>query len=377
MKRKILSIVLVLILGLVQGCSTNHGNKETTESNEPEKKTETNQPDKTTETDKETEQPDKTPEVKSYKLADYYPSLDNIVYKYIGEGNEYAFFTMSVDGYNSTRVQTRTNNGGTEIVRVMEVKDGRITRIFSRAECYYREGFLQKAGEESDVLLMEPLTKGTQWKSPDGSRRYISNMKVDVKTEVGMFRALEVTTQRDQDTTRDYYAPGVGLVKTVWESASGEVISSTLSQIIKNQPLVQHIRFFYPDSNLNRLYYLEREVTFNTNDITRMVIQETFKNLPTGNIARVLTENVKMNWLYLNKDGMLYVDFSNELVSEMNAGSGYESLILASITNTLGYYYGVEKVCITIEGNPYSSGHIAMRSDEAFSVNYNDALPLQ
>lgn len=76
-----------------------------------------------------------------------------------------------------------------------------------------------------------------------------------------------------------------------------------------------------------------------------------FKNMPVGNVARVLTENAKINWLYLNKDGMLYVDFTKELVSEMNAGSGYEIADTGrSITNTLGYYYGVEKVYIQLRG---------------------------
>ncbi|MCB2293692.1 GerMN domain-containing protein [Clostridium algoriphilum] len=76
--------------------------------------------------------------------------------------------------------------------------------------------------------------------------------------------------------------------------------------------------------------------------------------------------------LYLNKDNMVYVDFSKEFTQEMNAGSGYESQILQCITNTLGDYYMVKKDYITVECKPYSSGHILMENDEAFILDYKN-----
>ncbi|BCZ45529.1 hypothetical protein psyc5s11_15960 [Clostridium gelidum] len=53
----------------------------------------------------------------------------------------------------------------------------------------------------------------------------------------------------------------------------------------------------------------------------------------------------------------------------MNVGAVYESMILQSITNTLGTYYGVEKVYITIEGELYGSGHIIKEKGETFTVD--------
>jgi hypothetical protein len=61
----------------------------------------------------------------------------------------------------------------------------------------------------------------------------------------------------------------------------------------------------------------------------------------------------------------------------MNAGSGYESLILQSIVNTLGGYYGVDKVYITIENKPYSSGHIEMKKGEVFKVDTKNLVKLK
>jgi hypothetical protein len=73
---------------------------------------------------------------------------------------------------------------------------------------------------------------------------------------------------------------------------------------------------------------------------------------------------------------MVYVDFTKELVSEMNAGAGFESMILQCITNTLGRYYGVTKVYLTVEGSPYSSGHIIMKKGEPFIVNLTNSVKL-
>jgi hypothetical protein len=58
----------------------------------------------------------------------------------------------------------------------------------------------------------------------------------------------------------------------------------------------------------------------------------------------------------------------------MNAGSGYEAMILQCITNTLGNYYNTDQVYITIEGKPYESGHIVMKKGETFKVNYDNVI---
>ena len=122
---------------------------------------------------------------------------------------------------------------------------------------------------------------------------------------------------------------------------------------------------------------MNKELSFSTNDITKSIFEKAFKDLPKGNLGKVLGPNVKIKSLYLNKDNRVYVDFSKELVSEMNAGSGYESMLLQSITNTLGTYYGVDKVYITIEGSPYTSGHIMMKKGEFFTVDLKNSVELK
>ena len=92
----------------------------------------------------------------------------------------------------------------------------------------------------------------------------------------------------------------------------------------------------------------------------------------------LMSSNTVINSVGLNtSDGKVYVDFSQQFVTEMNAGTTKETGVLRSVTDTLGYYYGVDKVIITIDGQPYSSGHILMDKGEAFKINYNGALKVQ
>ena len=137
-------------------------------------------------------------------------------------------------------------------------------------------------------------------------------------------------------------------------------------------PLIQKIKFYFPNGNDSFNYITNKELSFNTNDVTREIFEKQFKEVPDSNVGKLLSANTRIKSLYLNEDNMVYVDFSKEFTKEMNAGSGYESQILQCIANTLGDYYMIQKVYITVEGQPYSSGHFQMKKGEAFIVDYKN-----
>ena len=310
-------------------------------------------------------------------IKDYFSFKENTEYVYEGKGNEYASSNVLVDYLTGNCVQLRSNNGGTEVVKVLENKDGKLTMLLSRSECYYREDLIQSPSINAEILLEEPLIKGTTWTVMDNRKRYISNVELEVTTPLGKYRTLEVTTEEGNgDKTLDYYAPNVGLVKTVFVT-KGDEISSSLSKIKKKVALVQTVKFYYPSINGDKLYFVNKQLTFNTNNITSNIFEKVFKDLPNGNLIKVLSPDVKIKSLYLNKSNIVDVDFTKDLVSEMNAAPSYEGIILQSITNTLGTYYGVDKVYISIEGRPYASGHISMKKDEFFKVNSKNSVELK
>jgi spore germination protein GerM len=114
------------------------------------------------------------------------------------------------------------------------------------------------------------------------------------------------------------------------------------------------------------------ELVYATNQITRDVLAAALKNVAAAPGGHVIGPNVTINSLALSDDGRVHVDFSQEFVSEMNAGSSAESLILQGVVNTIGEYYGVQEVYLTVAGKPYESGHILMGEGQYFTVDYSD-----
>ena len=311
-------------------------------------------------------------------IADYFPIRDDVLYTYEGKGNEFAAYTVFNDytDKGKERVQQRVSNGGTVMAKVYQIKDGKLVRILSSGEVYYRENLLDAAAvENEEVLLMEPLTKGTSWTLKDGRKRSITGKDVDVETPAGRYKALEVTTEGSGGKTVDYFVQNVGLVKTVFHPGANE-ITSTLAKIEENRALTIRMGFYYPSTTQEKIAVKDTAVSFKTNDITRKILEAVYKD-PVEGVGKVFSPNTTINSLYLNKDGMAYVDLNRAFINEMNAGSGYEAMILQCVANTFGHYYNVQKVILTIDGKLYESGHLAFGKGEFLQVDDKDILVIR
>ncbi len=108
---------------------------------------------------------------------------------------------------------------------------------------YYRENMLQLGDGGEEVILMEPLKKGTAWTLEDGSTRSITGVNTDIKTPIGNFSCIEVITEGKNGMTIDYYAKDIGLVKTIFQSEGMEV-SSTLMSMVEDAARKQTVRFY-------------------------------------------------------------------------------------------------------------------------------------
>lgn len=304
-------------------------------------------------------------------IEDYFPLIENTKYTYKGEGNEFASYTVYIDYLKDNRIQTRTNNGGSELVRVLELKEGQLSELFFRGETYFRENFIDDQYNTGKILLKEPLEKGKSWSSGENSTSTITSINKEVVTPEGNVEAIEVTTEGQQGTTIEYYAKDKGLVKIV-NKGDGYEVTSTLSSIEKNVPLSQTVTLFYPDIDGINLRSVDVQVSFNTNDEPKTVIENTVKDL---SVFDIISPNTKINELYFdNEENSVHIDLSKEFTTEMNAGSGFEAMILKSLANTLGTYYGVQNIYLTIDGGPYESGHILMEEDEPLTVDYTNII---
>lgn len=369
MKKIIMIISILLMLTILSACNRSNQNKENISNNTSPS------PGPTTSLSGQKDAEEEPENV--LRIDDYFPLVGDTEYVYTGEGNEFASYYRVTDflDQEKKRIQTRSNNGGTETVRVLEIKDGKLSVIEMINECYYRENIMMNAtvDNQAEVLLMEPLVEGTEWTLPDGRRRLITSTQTNIDTPYGNYKAIEVTTEDEDGVSKDYYAYQVGLVKSVFASEDLEVFSS-LSKINTNVPYTQTIDIYYPNVDEN-IYVEQLELAFHTGDDTKAVLQEALSKKANNdtNLA-IASINTKINSLYLGDDNIVYVDFSPELISDMNVGAGYEALILQCIVNTLGQYYGVQDVSITVEGKKYESGHILMKEGETLRVNMDKVI---
>ncbi len=110
------------------------------------------------------------------------------------------------------------------------------------------------------------------------------------------------------------------------------------------------------------LHSEEREIPDRSSvaDLARQTVEELIKGSEKGYISPFPPET-KLRELYVNDEGVAYVDFSRDIVEKHLSGSSAEISTIYSVVNTLGYNFdGIKKVFILIEGRERETlgGHI-------------------
>ncbi|WP_125154677.1 GerMN domain-containing protein [Clostridium rectalis] len=309
-----------------------------------------------------------------YTIKDYFPFNENSKLTYKGSGSEYAQKNVFVDYIKNNKIQLRIVNPGTTAGEILEISNGELRLLDTKEEFYYRDDLTSIDNSKYEILLKEPLIKGTSWTLANGSKRYISDLNKEIFTPYAKYNAIEVTTESTESKSYDYYVLNVGLVKSLYKSKNMEV-STSLEKIEKNVPVSQTIKFYYPDYINNKIIYTKKTLNFNTNDKINPYFEKYFKETPNNNISQLINSNVKINKVSLNlKTNTVEIDFSDNLLNEKNSSSGLESSILQCITNTLADYYNVDKVYLTINNKPYTSGHISLKENEPLKINLNNTI---
>jgi len=312
---------------------------------------------------------------KGDKVADYFPFEQNVHKQYKGTGNEFADFETYVDYVQDDVIQLRNINPGTTSVVVYALKEGVLRKVFQQGEVYYRYDYTTQSNQD-EILLQEPIEEGNSWTLQDGSKRTITNVAKEISLPAGKYTALEVTTEKADSIMQEYYVQEMGLVKQEFKAKDESyIVKSELEKIEKQAAGQDVIRIYFPDFNADSVVYVDHEVEFKTNDLMKeRIVRLLQKPSSSGDVTPALGENVQIQAISRNSEkNEVTVDFSSNLVREMNAGTSLEVLILESLTNTFANYYQAEKVIITMNGKPYLSGHIAMGEGEAFTPNFENA----
>ena len=264
----------------------------------------------------------------------------------------------------------RTNNGGTETVSVYTVTANAVTKTFFRSDTFYRYDYTAQTNT-NEALIMAPIAVGTSWTLPSGAERAITALDAQITVPFGEYTALEVTTDYTDGVGKDYYAPGIGLIKRDFEpnAAPNDIIKSELIVYQQAAPLVQTIRTYYPDFNNEQIVITDQSVPLNTNDTIEDAIETLFKNVPPDStLTPMMASDATINAItYSENTGVVTIDVSASFITEMTAGAYLEGMILESIGDTLGVYFMTPTVQITVDGDLYMSGH--------FGFGPNDYLP--
>lgn len=316
-------------------------------------------------------------EVQVLSIKDYYPFDENLLMEYEGTGSEYAEQKRYVEYIEENKIQIRIENPGTTLVKVLEYKNGMLKEVFGEGEFYHIENMLNANRNLDNIILKEPLEIGNSWTNSDGNTKEITSLDKEIDTPYGKYKALEVTTKYESGAIeKNYYGKDIGFLGSIYEDEVMEI--KTLLKSRENQGQKINIEAYYPTaSNVNTKYIVE-EVDFSTNDRIENILENIFKNPPSEELLPSISEETNVNEIKLDRNSWtLKVDFSSELLEDMNAGSSFEIEILKSIVNTLGRFYDVDKVYITVKGEPYESGHFSIKEGEYFEVNTKDIEELK
>lgn len=305
--------------------------------------------------------------VSKLTISDIFPFKENVELKYISNTNLNTDFYVDYIKDNKMQFRVVTNDSSTGYV--VENQNGELKITGSKEDFFYHDDITSFKDANSEILLKEPLIKGTNWKLSNGFKRYISNDNVQIATSSGKYITIEVTTDTKDGKILDYYAPNIGLVKRITADKNNKRIDS-LESIIQNAAFSQAVNMYYPSSENDSILFYNTKIPFKTNDNIKTYFEKYFKSPPSDKLARVFTPNVKINKLYLDtNEKKVYVDLSKEFEDEMNLGTSGEELVLKCITNTLCDYYNVDKLILTVDEMPYKSGHIIMNPNEALYMN--------
>lgn len=324
------------------------------------------------ETDDEVDEEKPVEESVNQDLEAWVPRIENALYTYNGEGNEFASFTRYPQFNQENYYQVAISNPGTTVVEILEYREDEIVRTFQMGEVYYRDNFTSIGTTDGDTaeetILKLPIEVGTSWSGTESTYE-ITAVNYEVEVPAGTYETIEVTNTFEESVTKRYYAEDVGLVLEVTELEDGEV-SSELEAIETEVAEIIPLTVYVPDEQAMGMDKIEAELRLMTNDPARLAITELLSGEAEGfEAVDILPEGTEINYLFKNNSGVVEADVSSDFVENMNAGSTGELFYVFNLVNTLSEYYGSNEVLLTVDGNPYEGAHMVLQEGETLLFN--------
>lgn len=316
-------------------------------------------------------------EIEKLTIEDFYPIMENIKIQYIGVNSHFSEKITFVEYIEGNKIQLKSQYGDNSEVRVLELKDGQLREIYREENFFHTENMLGINNEMNDILLKEPLNVGNSWTTADGYKRSITGVDVKIDTPYGYLNAIEVTTKYGEGKIQtDYYVKDIGHVATIYIENGFKI--KTLLERVDKEPNRTNIKFYYPNTVDKNTVYLNREIEIETNADMVNILEYNMKNPKHEELLPCISKDTSINSIELDRGKKIVkIDFNEGIIDYMNSEDFMEVEKLKSIVNTIGNYYNVDGVYISVDGKPYSSEYFILDEDEYFSVDYTDVVEFE
>lgn len=289
------------------------------------------------------------PEGTTLELSNYLPY---VAYQLKQFSNESSSYTTYVDFFDENKrvMQVREIVGATNYVNIYEWSEQAIQLTARHENIALFENLTQDVSSTPDAnltLLSAPVAVGTTW-SYDGTHtsQIVGLYESLTLGEQQYTEVVEVSTPFEAYDLRQYYASGDGLILTRYvdnvEVSTGEQFwqvtgNSHQVMMILNRDVAQ------PQTEGEYLLSLEKvPFAYQTNDSLARAFQRLFTDLGW------ITDDIVVNSLTVDEAGVANLDFSAGVVAAFNQHPSTETSIIPAIVTTVGHYFDVTQVRLTV-----------------------------
>lgn len=308
---------------------------------------------------------------------------DNLLLTFDVDGVAPFVFQVFNSYTTNNRLQRRLPVSAEQImVELLEIQGDELVLIDIEQHMPENINLTGRPAHFHEVILAGPISLGNSWihnpfDPPEDHRtREITGINISVTTPAGTFDTIEVTTFPPYDPNfviqprmRDYFAKGVGVVKSISHSgvlhgSDAEDTQTTVRLInIQHMPLTERAPIFHIEDG--EWVFSEIEINYTTNnDLTEVLAQVARRTLEA---ALGHNSSVDINFAITNPANRgLNLDFCAHFAAEMAQAADYEQErnLLNAIASSFSILFNATGVRITVDGQPYSSGRITFGAME-------------
>jgi hypothetical protein len=331
-----------------------------------------------------------------FVISDFFPKTPNSLMHYEGasttwrrdaDGNPFEhvlsmdliyFFDYIHEVRSQNRIFSLVNDNESVRVEIYEMRADALVMINERQNFYDYNDITADEARVEIIILAEPLVLGNKWTRLDfgwaTEKAEIISMDTEITVPFGTFNTMvvEIIDAERGITRREYYAPGIGLVKMERVTDASEQYQHLVN--IFEGPYVEYMTIFLSwdliieidEETGEEFGYLEpfadfMPVEYFTNSNIPALYTDALRSYLLNVFEYEVDPGARINFIDFNRsEGILHIDFTPAFVTEMMKLGEDELMVMQLLIDTLGYIYNAYAATISIDGEAYVSDNITI-----------------